>query len=39
MERVLEREGPSGPGLPGPSLPSIRHPEATGLEMRAVNLE
>lgn len=38
MEVALEREGPGGPGLHGPSPPSILHPEATGLEMRVVNL-
>lgn len=38
MEVVLEREGPGGPGPHGPSPPSILHPEATGLEMRAVAL-
>lgn len=37
-EVALERERPGGPDPHGSNPPSILHPEATGLEMRAVNL-
>lgn len=38
VEMALETEGPGGPGLHGPSPPSILHPEAMRWALRVVNL-